>query len=204
MLKRLQSGFSLVELLIGIAILALLMALGVPEYATFLNNSRVRTTADTLLSGLNLARAEAVKRNARVQFVQTDEEPLENLVNALPQSTTGINWVVREFVPATGLHNFIEGKAGAEGSGRADATSVVVTSSSTEASYDGILTFTGFGALTIARPVTFQVTNPTAGACAAPLGAGGPIRCLNVVVSPGGQVRICDPSITAAKDTRAC
>jgi type IV fimbrial biogenesis protein FimT len=203
-LRRLQSGFSLVELLIGIAILALLMALGVPEYATFLNNSRVRTTADTLVSGLNLARAEAVKRNARVQFVQTDEEPLENLVNALPQSTTGINWVVRELVPATGLHNFIEGKAGAEGSGRADATSVVVTSSSTEASYDGILTFTGFGALTIARPVTFQVTNPTAGACAAPLGAGGPIRCLNVVVSPGGQVRICDPSINVAKDTRAC
>lgn len=204
MLRRLQSGFSLVELLIGIAILALLMALGVPEYATFLNNSRVRTTADNLVSGLNLARAEAVKRNARVQFVQTDEEPLENLVDALPQSTTGINWVVREFVPATGLNNFIEGKAGAEGSGRADATSVVVTSSSTEASYDGILTFTGFGALTIARSVQFQVTNPTAGACVAAGGTGGPIRCLNVVVSPGGQVRICDPSVTAAKDTRAC
>jgi type IV fimbrial biogenesis protein FimT len=200
-LKRLQSGFSLVELLIGIAILALLMALGVPQYATFLNNSRVRSSADNLVSGLNLARAEAVKRNARVQFVQTDEEPLENLVNALPQSTTGINWVVRELVPATGLHNFIEGKAGAEGSGRADATSVVVTSSSADASYNGILTFTGFGALTIARPVQFQVTNPTAGTCAA---AGGPIRCLNVVVSSGGQVRICDPNVTAAKDTRAC
>ncbi len=201
MLKRLQSGFSIVELLIGIAILALLMALGVPEYATFLNNSRVRTTADNLVSGLNMARAEAVKRNARVQFVQTDEEPLESLVNALPQSTTGINWVVREFVPATGMNNYIEGKSGAEGSGRADATAVVVTSSSADASYDGILTFTGFGALTIARPVQFQVTNPTAGTCAA---AGGPIRCLNVVVSSGGQVRICDPNVTAAKDTRAC
>lgn len=201
MLRRLQSGFSLVELLIGIAILALLMALGVPEYATFLNNSRVRTTADNLVSGLNLARAEAVKRNARVQFVQTDEEPLESLVDALPQSTTGINWVVREFVPATGLNNFIEGKAGAEGSGRDNTTSVVVTSSSTEASYDGILTFTGFGALTIARSVLFQVTNPTGGTCVA---SGGPIRCLNVVVSPGGQVRICDPNVTAAKDTRAC
>jgi len=200
-LRQRQSGVSLVELIVGIAILALLMALGIPEYATFLNNSRVRTTADTLVSGLNTARAEAVKRNTRVQFVQTDEEPLESLVDALPQSTTGNNWVVRELVPATGLFNFIEGKAGAEGSGRADATPVVVTSTSTEGSYDGILTFTGFGALTIASSVQFAVTNPTGGACAA---AGGPIRCLNVVVSPGGQVRICDPNVTAAKDTRAC
>ena len=201
MLRHRQSGVSLIELIIGIAIVALLMALGVPEYATFLNNSRVRTSADTLVSGLNMARAEAVKRNARVQFIQTDEEPLASLVDALPQSTTGINWVVREFVPATGLFNFIEGKAGAEGSGRADATPVVVTSSSNDASYDGILTFTGFGALTIARPVQFVVTNPTGGTCAS---AGGPIRCLNVVVSPGGQVRICDPNVVAAKDTRAC
>lgn len=197
MLIHRQSGVSLVELIIGIAILGLLMALGIPEYATFLNNSRVRTTADTLVSGLNLARAEAVKRNRRVEFVQTDEEPRDILVDALDPTPTGKNWVVREFV-STGNYRFIEGKAGAEGSGKSDDTPVIVTSS---LAAGDVVTFTGFGALSTAQTITFNVTNPTGGTC---VSAGGPIRCLRVLVSPGGQIRICDPNVTAAKDTRAC
>jgi type IV fimbrial biogenesis protein FimT len=48
----------------------------------------------------------------------------------------------------------------------------------------------------------FAVTNPAGGACKT---AGGdePMRCLNIVVTPGGRVRMCDPSV-AGPDTRAC
>ncbi|MGV3629520.1 MAG: pilus assembly FimT family protein [Betaproteobacteria bacterium] len=201
MLNRIHSGFSLIELIVGLAILASLMALGLPQYATFIANSRLRATAEGITNGLNLARAEAVKRNARVELVLTDEEPLESLVNALPASTSGFNWVVREWVPATGAYNFIEGKVGAEGSGKSQGTGVVIASSSADATYDGRIIFTGFGAMAIGQPISFQVTYPVAGACAA---ANGPLRCLNVNVSPGGQIRICDPKITDTKDTRAC
>lgn len=201
MLNRIHSGFSLIELIVGLAILASLMALGLPQYATFIANSRLRATAEGITNGLNLARAEAVKRNARVELVLTDEEPLEGLVNALPASTSGFNWVVREWVPATGAYNFIEGKVGAEGSGKSQGTGVVIASSSADATYDGRIIFTGFGAMAIGQPISFQVTYPAAGACAA---ANGPLRCLNVNVSPGGQIRICDPKITDTKDTRAC
>lgn len=201
MLNRIHSGFSLIELIVGLAILASLMALGLPQYATFIANSRLRATAEGITNGLNLARAEAVKRNARVELVLTDEEPLESLVNALPASTSGFNWVVREWIPATGSYNFIEGKVGAEGSGKSQGTGVVIASSSADATYDGRIIFTGFGAMAIGQPISFQVTYPAAGACAA---ANGPLRCLNVNVSPGGQIRICDPKITAANDTRAC
>ncbi|MBX9902972.1 MAG: GspH/FimT family pseudopilin [Burkholderiales bacterium] len=201
MLNRIHSGFSLIELIVGLAILASLMALGLPQYATFIANSRLRATAEGITNGLNLARAEAVKRNARVELVLTDEEPIEGLVNALPASTSGFNWVVREWVPATGAYNFIEGKVGAEGSGKSQGTGVVIASSSADATYDGRIIFTGFGAMAIGQPISFQVTYPAAGACAA---ANGPLRCLNVNVSPGGQIRICDPKITDTKDTRAC
>lgn len=201
MLNRIHSGFSLIELIVGLAILASLMALGLPQYATFIANSRLRATAEGITNGLNLARAEAVKRNARVELVLTDEEPIEGLVNALPASTSGFNWVVREWVPATGAYNFIEGKVGAEGSGKSQGTGVVIASSSADATYDGRVIFTGFGAMAIGQPISFQVTYPAAGACAA---ASGPLRCLNVNVSPGGQIRICDPKITDTKDTRAC
>ncbi|MCC6472780.1 MAG: hypothetical protein IT514_03450, partial [Burkholderiales bacterium] len=44
-------------------------------------------------------------------------------------------------------------------------------------------------------------TNPSGGACAAD---GGPMRCLNVLVSPGGQIKMCDPAVAATGDTRRC
>ncbi len=200
MLKRTHTGFSLIELIVGLAILGLLMALGVPQYATFISNSRLRATAEGVANGLNLARAEAVKRNARVELAFTDDEPLEALVNAMTASTSGANWVVREWVPSTNSYNFVEGKSGAEGGGRSDGLGVLITPV-TGGAYDGTTTFTGFGALNTAQSISFQVTYPSAGLCAA---AGGPLRCLNVNVSPGGQIRICDPNVVAANDTRAC
>lgn len=202
MLKHRQHGASLVELIIGLGIMALLLLFGVPEYTVFMQNARLRSTAESLATGINLARAEAVKRNNRVEFVLTDEEPIAALVNALPASTSGMNWVVRERVSA-GSYTFIEGKAGAEGSGRVDTTSVTITSTSADAAYAGTLTFTGFGALTTGQSVQFQVANPSGGNCAH-AGTPGPMRCMTINVAPGGQVRVCDPKVTDTKDTRIC
>lgn len=207
MLKHLQTGVSLIEVIIGLVLLALLMVMGVPEYSKFLANARLKATTDTLVSGLSLARAEAVKRNARVEMVLTNEEPIEGLVNVSAStlaSTSGVNWMVREWVPRTGSYNFIEGRFGAEGGGKQTGTPVEIASSSGDASYDGRAIFTGFGALSIGQSITYQITNPAGGLCAA---AGGPMRCLTVVVSPGGQIRTCDPAVnpvTSPTDTRAC
>lgn len=201
MLRRPHNGFSLVELIIGMAILAMLMALGMPQYANFIANSRLRATAEGISNGLNTARAEAVKRNARAELVFIDEEPIEALVNALTPVVNGPNWVVRGWVPETNSFDYIDGKIGAEGSGGSGVAVEVTTV--TSGIYDGTIAFTGFGALNSAQAITFEVRFPTAGTCdttAIP----GPMRCLNVTVSAGGQVRICDPKITDTKDTRAC
>lgn len=202
-LNRLQTGVSLIEVIIGLAILGLLMALGVPQYASFMANARLRATTESIASGLNMARAEAVNRNTRVELVFTDEDPVAAVVDTLTPSTGGANWVVRQWVATSGSFNFIEGKLGAEGSGRVDTTSVVVTSNSADATYDGRVAFTGFGAMAIGQAIQIQVTNPGGGACAS-AATPGPMRCLNINVSPGGQIRICDPKVTAAGDTRAC
>lgn len=200
MLRRYHSGFSLIELVVGLAIVALLIALGVPQYSTFISNSRLRVVTEGVANGLNIARAEAVKRNGRVELVFVDDEPIEALVNIMTPTATGANWVVREFVPTTNSYNFIEGKSGAEGTSRAGGAGVVITPV-TAGVYNGTVTFNGFGAMNTGQTLTFQFTYPAAGLCAA---AGGPLRCLNVVVSPGGQIRTCDPSVVTATDTRAC
>ena len=61
-------GFSLIELIVGMAILGILMSLGIPAFSDWMRNARVRTTAESALNGLQLARAEAVRRNTTVGF----------------------------------------------------------------------------------------------------------------------------------------
>lgn len=189
MLGARAAGVTLVEMMIGLVIVGLLLMTAVPAFTHMLQNQRVRAAAEALSGGLQLARAEAVKRNARVEFVLTDDDPIAVTVSSITASTTGRNWVVRYYDPATLFYEFVEGRYTA-----AD-TPIVVTGS------DTTVTFTGFGTTTLAAAFTAQVTHPAGGACA----PAGPMRCLNVVVGTGGQVRMCDPDTgLAARDTRRC
>ena len=61
-------GFTLVELLIGITVLGILLTLGAPSFMVWMQNTQIRTAADAVLNGLQLARTEAIRRNKTVQF----------------------------------------------------------------------------------------------------------------------------------------
>ncbi len=60
------SGFSLLELLVTIAVLGVLMTMGLPQLNTFLKNSRMTTQTNTLVSVINFARSEAITRNQNI------------------------------------------------------------------------------------------------------------------------------------------
>lgn len=64
-----NSGFTLIELMIVIALLSILSFFAIPEYRTWIQNSQIRNGSEAILNGIQLARAEAVQRNANVQFV---------------------------------------------------------------------------------------------------------------------------------------
>lgn len=193
-----KRGFTLIELMIGLALLAVLMTLALPSFSVMLNNQRLRAQAESLANGLQIARTEAVKHNAPVEFVTTDDNAsisaqVATIAPVTPGATppVGQNWVVRA-VTGPGVYDYIEGK---------NSTSAA-TMSSTVAS----ITFGGLGQTTLAAAVTYQITNPTAGACANGTPSG-PMRCLNVTVSPGGQIRMCDPAVNPVLnpgDTRKC
>lgn len=61
-------GVTLIELLIGLAVLSLLLMLAMPTYRAWIQNTRIRSTAEALLNGMQLARTEAVRRNHMVEL----------------------------------------------------------------------------------------------------------------------------------------
>ena len=67
-----QAGVTLVEVAVVLTVSAVLYTQAAPMFATWIGNTHTRTAAESILSGLQLARAEAVRRNRMVQFVVTD------------------------------------------------------------------------------------------------------------------------------------
>ena len=59
-------GFTLVELLVALTIAALLLTISVPSMSRMLHSARLTDASNALLSSLQLARSEAIKRNDRV------------------------------------------------------------------------------------------------------------------------------------------
>lgn len=68
----LQTGVTLIELLVVVSIAAILAAIAAPSFSSFLNNTRQSSAVMQLVSDLNLARSEAIKRNAHLLVCRRD------------------------------------------------------------------------------------------------------------------------------------
>lgn len=197
---RRQTGLSLVEVMVAIAVLGVLSALAAPSFYGYIENNKVRAAAETFTSGLNLARTEAIRRNRNVEFVVTAAATIgPGNVNLINPSANGASWVVRAANDA-GTFDYIDSRSLAESSSRGDGTtSVQVAGFDAGGTAVSLVRFSSMSRTNLGGEAQFNFSNPTAGACA----PGGPVRCPRVVVSVSGQVRICDPA-AVAPDTRAC
>jgi type IV fimbrial biogenesis protein FimT len=201
-------GFTLVELMVGMSIIAILAAFGLPAMATFLQNSKLSNAAASYYAGIQAARAEAIRRNVETQFVLTNTAvTTANLPNALAPSVNGVNWVVRVgngpgSPPPAFLAGAVDAKSGMEGEGNTSAPAIRVVGAGVGATvFDGRIRFNGFGTPPALpgggnEAYVIDISNPAAGPC-------GPIHCRRITVSQGGQVASCDLS-AAPGDSRAC
>lgn len=72
--KAASQGFTLLELMITVAILALLVGIGVPSFNAMLRQNRLATQTNELVAATALARSEAVKRGSLVTLCPANLE----------------------------------------------------------------------------------------------------------------------------------
>ncbi len=84
-----NTGFTLVELMVVLAVFAVLSAVAVPGLGRMAAEQRVITSTNMLLSALHLARSEAVRRNQRVTLC-----PSTNGAQCTPGVGYDAGWIV--------------------------------------------------------------------------------------------------------------
>lgn len=175
--RRGQQGVTLVEAMVTMAILAIVIMLGMPSLQNWLLNARIRTAAEETLAGLQLARSEAVRRNANVEFV----------LSATP------GWTVQ--VPGPTVETL---QTWAAGEGTAGVMLITTPAAATTLTFDGLgrrlaTNSGGDGAVTrvaIDLPSTILIPAET--------------RDLQIDIGLGGQIRLCDPGVSDVSDSRYC
>ena len=63
-----HKGFTLIELMVTISVAAILLTIAVPNFRTFVLNNRITGQANDMMTALNYARSEAIKRGLPVSM----------------------------------------------------------------------------------------------------------------------------------------
>ncbi|MEB0135122.1 GspH/FimT family pseudopilin [Actimicrobium sp. CCC2.4] len=93
---RQPAAFTLIELMITIAIAAILLSIAIPSFSTMLGNNRLTARANALLTALNFTRSSALTQNISARLC-----PLGVAGSATCGTDWGAGWIVTT-LPATG------------------------------------------------------------------------------------------------------
>lgn len=203
-------GVTLIELVVTLAVLALLLMTVAPSASEWIRNTRIRSVATSIQAGLLKARNEALRRNTPVVFSLVSLTDNAILDDSCALSGSGRSWVVSLSNPASKCASaafdsksvsddtwdapkIIDKQAG----GVAGATvSVAAQVSKLDDTAASTATFNGFGRVTGTTPIGIIKIVDVSGSDA--------YRTLHIVLSAGGTIRMCDPKVTADTDPRKC
>lgn len=204
-----QAGFSILEMMVAGAVLAVLLGVGIPAIGDWIQNRQVSVLAESIASGLRQAQSEAVQRNAAIDFVMTtaDVTSVSNpstvslTAGGLAKTDTvqGVNWMLR-VSGATTAAGFILGKMASDGSPNARFSGPAGVTGPSGVTFSPLgrvsASIAADGTATApAGTLQFWVKNPYVAS------AQDSKRC--IYLSTGGSVRICDPR-AVSPDSRAC
>jgi type IV fimbrial biogenesis protein FimT len=188
-----QRGFTLIEVIIAVVVAGFLVVAAMPSAMTWIRNTRIRTAAESISNGLQQARNEAVRRNQPVGFYLVSDVDAISMSDACTLSSSSSGWVVAVASPegkcATDRANFIALRTAGDSSGGVTVAAVDGTATASSS-----IAFNGYG----------QISGASSISCVR-IGAGdASARALNIAIGAGGQIRMCDPAVSAANDPRQC
>jgi type IV fimbrial biogenesis protein FimT len=67
-----STGFTLIELMITVAIVSILMGIGLPSFQSIISDNKATSSANAMLSAFQLAKMEALKQHKDVYVTTTD------------------------------------------------------------------------------------------------------------------------------------
>lgn len=102
-MNKVARGFTLVEMLVVLALAGILTVLAVPSFQTLLLSRRVQVALDGLAGDMRFARAEAIKRSSRVTICASLDGASCQGAGALWKN----GWII--FVPTAASGNFTAG-----------------------------------------------------------------------------------------------
>lgn len=89
-MKIRHAGFTLIELMVVVAIIAILVSMAVPSFRTLLSKRAAMAAADSLVSDMTLARSEALKRSAAATVCRSTD----GLKCASANGSWHVGWLV--------------------------------------------------------------------------------------------------------------
>lgn len=197
LIRQRQHGLTLVELMIGVAIVAMLFLMGLPSFTLWIQSTQNRAAAESIQNGLQLARTEAVRRNATVRFGLTDATGLVAWTVGCVTVTGDCPAVIQSHAASEGTANARVGVSTAAIPNPAPANQFSATIAAGTGLVAGV-SFDGIGRVPLANVGTditrIDITNA----------ALSDARRMVVVVGSGGQVRMCDPSIALSASPQGC
>jgi type IV fimbrial biogenesis protein FimT len=82
-------GFTLVELMVVVALIAILLAVAVPSFKSVVQRNRIATQLNGFISDVGLARSEAIKRGLPVSLCASSDG-----ANCLETNTWHLGWMM--------------------------------------------------------------------------------------------------------------
>lgn len=194
-------GFTLVELMVTIALLSVLLMAVLPDVSMWMRNLNIKSTSSTLMAGLSSAREQAVRRNRVVRFSLVDLPDNSTMTNNCSLSGSGRSWVVSLADPtgkcaadisSTDEPMILARQVTGDGGTKSKVTAVDAAGKS--ASW---IAFDQFGRVQTSATTITQIDVDA-------VKTDDENRPLRILISPAGDARLCDTKVNIVGDPRKC